>query len=108
MSKLTQNDMEHLKDMMDLGKLTADQANVEMVRMSRVKVIVNSIPAQTRKALNEAVKSGELCHKKKDGRKPEVYYHPNFEHLANEERNRAEKEILVALAGVVARPHELN
>lgn len=102
--RLNQNDLEHLKDMMNLGKITALQANVEMVRMARVRVVVNSIPSQIRKALNEAVKAGELCHKKKDGRKPEVYYHPNFEHLANEERNRAERETLEALARVMARP----
>jgi len=91
MSRLAQNDLEYLKDMIDLGKITALQANVEMVRMQRVKVVANSIPSHIRKALNDAVKTGYLAHKKKDGRKPEVYYHPNFEHLANEERNRAER-----------------
>ncbi len=102
--KLNQNDLEYLKDMIGRGNLTADQANVEMVRMARVKVIQSRVPADVRKALNAAVKNGELCHKKKDGRKPEVYYHPNFEHLANEARNRAEREMLEALAGVLARP----
>lgn len=101
MSKLTQNNLEQLKDMLDRGEITALQANVEMVRMARVKVVVNSIPSQIRKALNEAVKVGELCHKKKDGRKPEVYYHPNFEYLANQERNQAEKRMLLALAGTM-------
>ncbi|MEK3887304.1 hypothetical protein [Bacillus sp. FSL K6-3431] len=99
-----QNSIEWLKDQMDLGKMTAEEANVELVRMERVRMIINSIPAQIRKSLNEAVKSGYLCRKKKDGRKPEVYYHPNFEHLANEERHRAERETLEALAGIVARP----
>lgn len=99
---LNQNDLEHLKDMIDLGKITAVQANVEMVRMARVKVVCNSIPSQIRKALNEAVKAGELCHKKKDGRKPEVYYHPNFEHLANDERNKAERKTIEALLSVCA------
>lgn len=104
MRELNQNNLEQLKDMLDRGEITALQANVEMVRMARVKVVVNSIPSQIRKALNEAVKAGELCHKKKDGRKPEVYYHPNFEYLANEERNRAEREMLEALVGILARP----
>lgn len=99
-----QNNIEWLKDQMSLGKMTAEQANFEMVRMERVRVVRGSIPAQIRKSLNNAVKSGELCHKKKEGRKPEVYYHPNFEHLANEARNRAERETLEALARVMARP----
>ncbi|NJJ38569.1 hypothetical protein [Paenibacillus apii] len=103
MSRLEQNDIEWLRDMLSRGKITADQANVEKVRMARVQV-VNRLPADVRNALNDAVKEGKLCHKKKDGRKPEVYYHPNFEHLANEERNCAEKKILEALAAVCARP----
>ncbi|OAZ43382.1 hypothetical protein [Paenibacillus polymyxa] len=103
MSKLTQNDLEWLKDMVQRGEITADQANVEKVRMARV-VVVTKLPAQVRSVLNAAVKTGELSHMKKDGRKPEVYYHPNFEHLANEERNRSEKKMLEALAGVFARP----
>lgn len=104
MGKLNQNDLEYLKDMIQLGKITSLQANIEMVRMARVKVVVSSIPAQIRKALNEAVKAGELGHKKKERWKPEVYYHPNFEYLANDERNRAEREMLKALTGVIARP----
>lgn len=98
-----QNNIEWLKDQIDLGKMTVAQANVEMVRMERVRV-VTKLSVDVRKALNTAVKGGQLCHKKKEGRKPEVYYHPNFEHLANEARNRAERETLKALAGVIARP----
>lgn len=102
MSKLTQNDMEWLRDMVQRGEMTAERANVEKVLMARV-MVVKSLPAQVRAALNAAVKTGELCHKRKDGRKPEVYYHPNFEYLANEERNRVEKQMLEALTGVMAR-----
>ncbi|MFB5761125.1 hypothetical protein [Paenibacillus medicaginis] len=103
MSKLNQNDWEWLRDMVRRGEMTADRANVEKVLMARVQ-IVKSLPAQVRSALNAAVKTGELCHKKREGRKPEVYYHPNFEHLANEERNRVEKQTLEALLRVTARP----
>lgn len=103
MSELNQNDLEHLKDLLGRGEFTAAQANIEKVRMARVQV-VSKLPADVRAALNTAVKEGKLCHKKRDGRKPEVYYHPNFEYLANDERNQAEKKMLVALAGVVSRP----
>ncbi|OPH61757.1 hypothetical protein BC351_00505 [Paenibacillus ferrarius] len=105
MSKLTQNDIEWLIDMVQRGELTADQANVEKVRMARVQV-VSKLSSQVRKALNAAVKTGYLAHKKKEERKPEVYYHPDFEHMANEERNKHELEIISALAGIVARPYE--
>lgn len=100
--KLNQNDFEYLQDLLGRGEITPDQANVEMVKMARVKVVVNSLPSQVRTALNAAVKSGELAHKKKGGWKPEVYYHPSFEHLANSERNRIEQETINTLIGVLA------
>ncbi|MCL2563117.1 MAG: hypothetical protein FWE08_03680 [Oscillospiraceae bacterium] len=75
MSKISQNDMEYLQDMVDRGEMTAAQANVEKIRMARV-LVVKKLPADVLSALNAAVKIGELCHKKKDGQKPEVYYHP--------------------------------
>lgn len=105
--KLSQNDLEYLKDLMDRGQLTADQANVEMVRAARVRLVQSRVPADVRKSLNAAVKAGELCHKKKDGRKPEAYYHPNFEHLANAERHRVERETIEALAGVLCKASDL-
>lgn len=98
---VNQNDIEALQDLIQRGEITADQANVEMVRIARVQV-VKSLPASVRSALNAAVKDGILSHKKKDGRKPEVYYHPDFEHLADEERGRIEMETLNAIAKVLA------
>lgn len=100
MTKLNQNDFEYIKDQMDIGNLSADQANVEMVKAARVRVINGSMPASVRKALNAAVKSGELGHKAKSNNKPEVYYHLSFEHLANAERSRIERETLNALMSV--------
>lgn len=100
MKTLNQNDFEHIQDLMTRGNMTADQANIEIVRMARVRIIVNSLPASVRKALNSSVKSGGLKHKGKSGHKPEVYYHPDFEHLANTECNRIEKETLGALLNI--------
>jgi fructose-specific component phosphotransferase system IIB-like protein len=96
MTGLNQNDLEYLQDLINRGEITADKANVEMVKMARVKIVI-SMPSSIRKALNLAVKNGELGHMKKSGHKPEVYYHPNFEHLANSERNRIEKESFNAI-----------
>ena len=80
---LNQNDVEHLLDMLQLEGMTEDQANVEKVRMMRVQLVTSSIPADVRKSLNAAVKNGKLRHMKKEGKKPEVYFHPSFEYLAN-------------------------
>lgn len=89
-----QNDIEHLQDLMQKGELTADQANVQMVRNERFRMVVNSLPASLRKALNAAVRSGELGHMKKDGHKPECYFHPTFEYLAKAERLKREREVI--------------
>lgn len=95
--ELKQNDLEHLQNMMAQGKMTADQANVEKVKMQRVHLVTSKIMAKVRKALNEAVKKGELCHLKKDGKKPEAYYHPEFEYLAKQERGDHEQRHILAL-----------
>lgn len=89
-----QNDIEHLQDLMQKGELTADQANVQMVRNERFRMVVNSLPASLRKALNAAVRSGELGHMKKEGHKPECYFHPTFEYLAKAERLKREREVI--------------
>ena len=99
---LKQNDRIYLSDMVDRGEMTADQANVAKVRMMRVELVTSRIPQQVRKALNAAVKRGELGHMKKDGHKPEAYYHPTFEYLANDERRKYERYVISALFGVLA------
>lgn len=100
---ISQNDVEYLKDMVERGEMTADEANVEKVLTQRV-LVVKSLPKSVRTALNAAVRNGKLRHKNEDGHKPEVYYHPNFEYLANAERRRVERETLSALIGVIAPP----
>lgn len=100
---ISQNDMEYLVDMVERGEMSADEANVEKVLTQRV-LVVKALPKSVRAVLNAAVRDGKLRHKKKEGRKPEVYYHPSFEYLANAERNRAERETLAALIRVIAPP----
>ena len=104
--QINQNDLDGLKDRMAKGELTADQANVEKVRLQRVLLATSCIVAPVRKALNAAVKRGELGHMKKDGYMPEAYFHPTFDYLARQERNNAAQATLRALAGVIARPLE--
>lgn len=100
--QISQNDQERLVDMVQKGEMTADQANVESVRLQRVYLVKTKIPTNVRKALNSAVKAGQLGHLKKDGHKPEVYYHPTFDYLVAHERNEHERQVARALAGVLA------
>ena len=97
---LIQNDLENFMDLIERGEISADEANVEMVRASRVKIVVNSMPKNVRKALDDAVKCGKLGHYKKDGHKPEVYFHPSFDYMARSEREKAEREIMETLSKV--------
>ena len=95
-----QNNIEHIRDMIDQGKMTVNEGNVQMVLDQRVRLVINSVPRDIRKALNAAVKSGVLGHKKKDGHKPECYYHPTFEYLANAARNKHEEQVRGAVKSV--------
>ena len=98
--ELNQNERIRIIDALETGKISADEANVEMVRCQRVRLIVSPIPRDVRKALNNAVKAGILGHKAKSGNKPEAYFHPRFECLANAERNEHERTVKRALLGI--------
>ena len=80
--------MEYALDRLDRGEFTAAEANVLMVQIEGVRIVSGRIPKEVRAALNEAVKSGELGHLKKEGLKPEAYFHKNARANALEERNR--------------------
>ena len=82
------------------GELSLDQANVELIRIQRFRLITNSLPKNVRKALNEAVKNGELGHMKKEGHKPECYYHPTFDYLAKGARRAHEESVKHCLSKV--------
>ena len=81
--------------MVENGMSVAD-ANAEVVRMMGVRVVSGKIDRGTRSALLEAVKAGRLGHLKRDGLKPETFFHPNAESAAREERSR------IANAGIRA------
>ena len=98
--KLNQNDRESLTDKVNTGVMSAAEANVEMVRARRVLLVTSRIPADVRKALNDAVKRGYLGHSKKEGRKPEAYFHPTFDYLAKAERNEHERSVARALLAI--------
>lgn len=83
-----QTALDTVKNEMELGRMTAAQANVYMVQIEGVRLVTGKLNREVRKALNEAVKAGELGHLKKDGLKPEAYFHKNGRARAIEARNR--------------------
>lgn len=91
---MNQNELERIQDRLNLGLITPDEANVEMVKYQRVRLVVGRIPSSVRKSLNKAVKSGVLGHMKKDGYKPECYYFKPFEYMANNLRSEKHNEFL--------------
>ena len=93
--------LEYAKDMMDDG-MSAEDANVEIVRMMGVRLVKGKIDAQTRKALNAAVRDGRLGHLNKDGLRPEAYYHPNAKGHAIEMRDREAHASIQAVKDVCA------
>jgi hypothetical protein len=97
---INQNDMEHIKDMMQRGLMTPDEANVYKVECMRILLVTASIPSNVRRALNAAVKSGRLEHMKKDGNKPEAFYKKGFEYMAKEGRHNHEVKVLNSIIEV--------
>lgn len=87
---------------MQQGKMTAAEANVLMVQMEGVRLVTGRLMADVRKALNAAVKAGELGHIKKEGLKPEAYHHKNARAKALEARNRAAADSVKSICKIIA------
>jgi hypothetical protein len=62
--------------------------NVENILVRGMRVINGKIPTQVRKELAAAVKAGVLGRIKKDGLKPEIYFHPAHKHGAMDRQKR--------------------
>lgn len=97
-----QNALDYAKDQMQQGKINSAQANVMIVQMMGVRIISGKIPADVRKSLNEAVKNGEIGRLKKDGLKPEVFFHKNAKGNALDEQRRIERELINSMKGIIA------
>ena len=76
--------------------------NVANIMASGSRTIRGKVPAQIRKQLRAAVKDGVLGHFRKDGLKPEVFYHPLHRASAIEIREREAAYAIKCIAGVVA------
>lgn len=103
-----QNDIESITGRLQQGLISADEANVEMVRCAGVRLVTSSAPRDVRRALNAAVKEGRLGHLKKDGHKPEAYFHPNSIYRAKEKRSSHEREILQLRGSVLVSAAEVD
>ena len=76
--------------------------NVEQIRAQASRVINGKIPAQVRKELMAAVKSGHLGRLRKDGLKPEIFYHPDHKHGAVERQKNEAAYAISCIAKVMA------
>jgi len=85
------------------SRYTADFGpNVEQILAQASRVVRGRIPAQVRKELAAAVKAGVLGHLKKDGLKPEIYFHPDHKHGAIERQKREAEYSIECIASVIA------
>lgn len=75
--------------------------NVQNILVQATRVVRGKIPAQVRAELRRAVKAGVLGHLKKDGLKPEIFYHPDHKHGAVERQKREAEYSVGCIAKVV-------
>ena len=95
-----QTNLQRVIHLMETKGLSADDANIELIRNNGVRLINGKIPMQTRRALNSAVKDNRLGHLKRDGLMPEAYFHPNSRAIAREMRRKEAIEGIEAIAKV--------
>lgn len=76
--------------------------NVERILAQATRVVRGSIPSQVRRELSAAVKAGVLGRLKKDGLKPEVFYHPDHKHGAIERQTREAEYAIKCISSVMA------
>jgi hypothetical protein len=76
--------------------------NVSDILCRSSRIIKGRVPASVRKELNAAVKAGVLGHLKKDGLKPEIYFHPDHKNGAIERQQREAAYSISCIAGVMA------
>lgn len=74
--------------------------NTEQIRKHATRVVRGRIPASVRKELMNSVKIGLLGRLKRDGLKPEIFFHPDHKNGALE-RQRSEAAHCAKLIGSV-------
>lgn len=76
--------------------------NVQNILCQATRVVRGKIPAAVRKELMAAVKAGALGRLRKDGLKPEIFFHPDHKHGAIERQQREAQYAIECIANVVA------
>lgn len=76
--------------------------NAALIRCQATRVVKDRIPACVRDELRKAVKAGVLGHLKKDGLKPEIFFHPDHYHGAVDRQKQEATYAVKCIAGVVA------
>lgn len=85
------------------GRYTDDFGpNVARILSQASLVVRGRIPQQVRKELAAAVKAGALGHLKRDGLKPEVFFHPDHKNGAVERQVLEAKYSVDCIAKVIA------
>ena len=82
--------------------------NVQNILCQASRVIRGSIPARVRKELMAAVKAGALGHLKRDGLKPEIFFHPDHKNGAIERQQREAAYSASCIASVIASPADIR
>ncbi len=78
--------------------------NVAQIRKQATRIIRGRIPAQVRKELANGVNLGLLGHAKKDGLKPEIYFHPDHKNGAIEMQKREAAYAIGCIRQVIDHP----
>ncbi len=82
--------------------------NAMNVRVAGTRVIRGPMPAQVRKELMSAVKLGHLGRIKKDGLKPEIFFHPDHKNAAIERQKREALYSVSCIASVMVSPAQFR
>lgn len=78
--------------------------NVAQILAQGSRLIHGKVPVQVRAQLRAAVKAGVLGHFKKDGLRPEAFYHPYHRASAAECRDREARYAIDCIRKVVDHP----
>lgn len=82
--------------------------NVSRILTQASHVVRGRIPAQVRRELAAAVKAGALGHLKKDGLKPEIFFHPDHKNGAIDRQKREALYSVQCITGVLATPADVR
>lgn len=75
--------------------------NVTNILIQATRVVRGPIPAQVRAELRKAVKAGVLGHLKRDGLKPEIFFHPDHKHGAIQRQKDEAAYSIKCIAGAM-------